>query len=327
MIRSPDMTKPNNDQPASSANPVELSVVVPAYNEGSHLRETLQWLEAGISPCCADFEIVVVDDGSGDDTWATLTAICAENRRIRGLRLSRNFGKEAAQRAGLEAAGGCAIVVMDADQQHPVTAIPEMLRIWRSGTADVVEAVKSKRGRESWFQKITAAGFYRLMKQITGFDLANASDFKLLDRRVLDAVLRLNEHTLFFRGMVHWVGFRRSQVLFDVADRAGGASKWNTRALIALAETAIVSSSIFPLRAIYILGLLYLVAGGIIGGIAMAQYLSGVALSGFTTVILLIILSSATTLIALAVIGQYLGRIYREVQGRPNSLISDRLNP
>ncbi|MEK6805790.1 MAG: glycosyltransferase family 2 protein [Pseudomonadota bacterium] len=317
----------NNLGPLDSQDgTIELSVIVPTYNEGGHIAETLRWIESGITPWCQAFEILVVDDGSTDNTWSELQTARRGSARICALRFSRNFGKEASLRAGLEAASGRAVVVMDADRQHPVELIREMMGIWRSGQADVVEAVKASRGRESWLHKTTARLFYFMMRQLTGFDLNNASDFKLLDRTVRDAYLELKERTLFFRGMAHWVGFRRKQVSFEVAPRAAGDSKWNFRALVALAETAVISSSIFPLRAIYVLALVYLIAGGVVGGIAVVQYLGGVALTGFTTVILLIILSSASMLIALAVIGQYLGRIYREVQGRPSFLISDRLN-
>jgi len=182
-----------------------------------HLSVTIEEIIGVLKSLVESFEIVLVDDGSPDDTWGAILEQKKRFDQIQGIRLSRNFGKEAALAAGLEYARGSAILVMDGDLQHPPALIPDMLKLWRSG-ADVVEAVKRSRGKENFISRLRSQMFYGLFTRLTGVDLHGASDFKLMDRRVLNAWLRLYERNLFFRGMNAWLGFRRVQIPFDVAE-------------------------------------------------------------------------------------------------------------
>src|SRR6266436_1256688 len=193
-----------------------VSVVIPLYNEGSHVRELLSDLKEALQETGCRFEVVLVDDGSPDDTWERIKDEARALPNLRAVRLSRNFGKELALCAGLERARGDAMVVMDGDGQHPPSLVPIMVEKWRTSGADVVEAVKRRRGRESLASKFGALTFYVILNKLSGFDLKGASDFKLIDRRVLDTWLAMHERNVFFRGMTAWMGFRTIQVPFEV---------------------------------------------------------------------------------------------------------------
>jgi polyisoprenyl-phosphate glycosyltransferase len=205
---------------------IDLSVVIPIYKESLNLAETLRQLTRALDALSMSYEVVLIDDGSPDDTWQVILAQRQLNEKLRGIRLSRNFGKEAALAAGLESACGSAIVVMDGDLQHPPALIPIMVKAWRDG-ADVVEAVKEHRGAENLYRRARAKAFYSIFSRLTGYDFRGASDFKLMDRRVLNAWLEMGERNLFFRGMNAWLGFERVQVKFDVPARACGVSSWS----------------------------------------------------------------------------------------------------
>ena len=205
-----------------------VSVVVPCLNEGSHIAESLETIAQTLQAIPVDYELIVVDDGSTDDTWERVSELLETMPALRALRLSRCFGKEHALCAGLESARGRAVVVMDADLQHPPALIPRMLAAWREGY-EVVEAVKADRGDESLTARVEARFFYALLRRLSGIDLSGASDFKLMDRRVLEAWSTMPERNLFFRGMSAWLGFRRKELPFKVEARAG-ACGWRSRA-------------------------------------------------------------------------------------------------
>jgi glycosyltransferase involved in cell wall biosynthesis len=264
------------------------------------------------------FTLIVVDDGSTDGTWRVLQSLRAEMPELHAVRLSRNFGKEGAIAAGLDLADGDAAIVLDADLQHPPSLIPEMVRLWRADGWDVVEAVKSSRGPESWLQRLTTRSFYRLAGRLTGYDLQDASDFKLIDRRVVDAWHRFGERTTFFRGLVAWVGFRRTSIRFDVPPRDDGRSRWSRRALTGLAVDAVTSFSAMPLQLVTGLGLLTLVIAAAVGVQALRLWYEGRALPGFTTVILLQML-----MLSLGIIGTYVAHIYDEVKARPRYIVRE----
>ena len=199
-----------------------ISVVIPLYNEGSHLRELLADLKTALQETGCRFEVVLVDDGSSDDTWAEIKDEARMWPDLRAIRLSRNFGKELALCAGLERARGNAVIVMDGDGQHPPSLLPLLIETWRTSGADIVEAVKRRRGRESLASKFGALTFYVILNKLSGFDLKGASDFKLIDRRVLDTWLAMRERNVFFRGMTAWMGFRTIQIPFEVASSSCG---------------------------------------------------------------------------------------------------------
>lgn len=300
-----------------------ISIVIPLYREGAHLASTLPEIIAVLNTLNTDYEIVLVDDGSPDNTWQAMLEQRKCYPQVKGVRLSRNFGKEAALAAGLEHALGDAIVVMDGDLQHPPILIPQMIQLWRDG-AEVVEAVKQHRGREGVLSRVRAKLFYSIFTRLTGLHLHGASDFKLMDRRVLEAWRGLNERNLFFRGMNAWLGFRRIQISFDVADRVEGESNWTILQLGRLAMTAVTSFSSAPLYLISFTGLIFFIFAFIIGLQTLYLKISGQAVDGFTTVILLLLIVGCAVMIGLGLIGVYIARIYDEVKGRPRYVIAEQ---
>jgi glycosyltransferase involved in cell wall biosynthesis len=302
-----------------------LSVVLPCLNEGSHLAASLARLAEVLAGLDLEHEFVVVDDGSTDDTWQVLRTEAARRPRLRAVRLSRRFGKELALTAGLERARGDAVLVMDADLQHPPELIPEMVRSWREEGYEVVEARKRSRGREPLHARLGAWLFYPLFRRLTGFDLEGASDFKLIDRKVIEAWGRMGERNVFFRGMSAWLGFRRKEIPFEVAPRAGGASGWSPLRLLRLAVNGITAFSSAPIHLVTAMGLLFLAFATVLGVQTLYNWRTGAALTGFTTVIVLILVVGSLNLIGLGVIGLYVSRIYEEVKGRPRTVIREEL--
>ncbi len=303
-----------------------ISIVMPVYNEAAHIERSVQTVAEIVENAKLNYEIVLVDDGSKDDSWARLSSMSKENKRIKSIRLSRNFGKEAALCAGLDEAKGDAVVVLDSDLQHPPQLIPEFVRIWREEGYDVVEGVKSDRGKESGLHRLAANSYYRILLKLTDIDLRNASDFKLLDRRVVDAIAVMPEKITFFRGMSAWVGFERKKVPFEVQDRVEGKSKWSFNRLATLAVTSITSYASAPLKLIIRLGLLMFVLSVVLGIETLVRFFMGYSLEGFTTVILLLLLIGSTIMVCLGIIGLYLERIYHEIKGRPRYIISKKIN-
>ena len=297
-----------------------LSIVVPAYNEEENIQNTAHMVQEIMKKAQIPYELLFISDGSKDSTFAKVLALSKEDARIRGLEFSRNFGKEAAIFAGLSAAkGGCA-VVMDCDLQHPPQTIVEMYRLWLEGY-EIVEGVKNTRGDESAIHKGLAKGFYKIISALTGFDMENASDFKLLDRKIVDILLDMPERKTFFRALSFWVGFKTCQVRYDVAERAYGKTKWSFFALMKYAVSNIVSFSTKPLVAVSYMGMLSMIAGVILGIQTLIRWALGRSLAGFTTVILLLLLIGGGILLGLGVIGSYISAIYQEVKGRPRYIV------
>jgi len=302
---------------------VDISVVIPVYQEAAVLPEVLGACRAALDSIGGDFEIIVIDDGSEDQTWSVIQAQTANHPMLRGIRLSRNFGKEAAIRAGLEAARGDAVIVMDGDMQHPPSLIPEMVDLWRRTGVDIVEAVKRRRGAEPLAARWASSLFYRLLRRLSGFDLAGASDFKLMARHVCQAYLRMGERGLFFRGMVAWLGFNRAQLCFDVPKRIGGRSKWKLTRLIGLASTGLTAFSSSALRVVNLLGAVFFLMAVVLGVRALWLYFAGRAASGITTVVILQLIIGSFLLFGLGIIGEYIARIYDEVKARPRYVVSE----
>lgn len=300
-----------------------VSVVIPLYREADHLASSMRSIIGVLASLDEPFELVLVDDGSPDHTWNEIMRLRSEHPEITAIRLSRNFGKESALAAGLDAARGRAVVVMDGDLQHPPSLIPEMLHRWRRG-AEVVEAVKRSRGTESILSRTGARLFYGTFTRLTGVDLRGASDYKLMDRRVVNAWQSLGERNLFFRGMNAWLGFRREQIPFDVAQRAEGQSGWSVLQLARLALTGVTSFSSAPLYLIMAMGLIFLVLASVIGLQTIYVKIAGMAVGGFTTVILLLLLVGGVLSFGLGLVGIYIARIYEEVKGRPRYIVAER---
>lgn len=302
----------------------ELSVIIPFFNEAANIERTLLRLRETLTPLVASFELVLIDDGSSDQTWPMLQAYTQEFEDARALRFSRNFGKEAALFAGIQTVRGRAALIIDGDLQHPPEIIPDMIALWRDQGYHVVEGIKETRGSEGKLTKYGSRLFYRLLRSLSGLQLKNASDFKLLDRKVLDTLAELGEVNLFFRGLSEWVGFRRCKVFFKTADRLGGRSSWSLRALFRLAITGITSFSAMPLYVMAVLGVGFLAIASI--GIihTLYQKLTGNAVSGFATVIILQLLIGSFIMIGLGIIGVYLAKVYDEVKHRPQFIVQER---
>jgi dolichol-phosphate mannosyltransferase len=271
-----------------------------------------------------DYQFVLIDDGSRDNTWQALEQLTRELPGIKALKLSRNFGKEAALCAGLDAADGDACIVMDADLQHPPELIPEMVRLWREEGYDVVEGTKSNRGKEGFLYKLGARLFYLTFRRLSGLDLGKASDFKLMDRKVVDAWRQLLERGTFFRGMSAWVGFNRCQLPFAVERRITGSSKWSPIKLGMLFISAVTAFSSLPLQIITFLGGLFFIGSLALAAQTLYMKSVGIAFTGFTTVILLQLIIGSALMLSLGIIGTYLARIYEEVKYRPRYLISNK---
>lgn len=301
-----------------------VSIVVPTFNESAGIEQTLPVIFAALEAVeDTRFKILVVDDGSRDDTAEKVRRLCEQRDDLELLCLNRNFGKEAAVHAGLMHAEGDAVVVMDSDLQHPPQLIPAMVELWKDGI-EVVEGCKSSRGKESLVSRVLAQSFYALFNKLTGFDIKNKADFKLLDRRVVDAYCEMPEKKRFFRGMVPWLGFTAAQLYFDVPERRHGRTAWPKFGLMRFSLTALSSFTSTPLHLVTLLGLLFMVISLVIGGIAIYDKLTGAAVSGFTTVILLVLITGSLTMFALGQIGIYIEQIFDEVKRRPTYMINER---
>jgi glycosyltransferase involved in cell wall biosynthesis len=276
-----------------------------------------------LTAAALDYELVLVDDGSADDSWSRIARQALVDPRVRGLRLSRNFGKEAALLAGLEHAAGDAVVIIDSDLQHPPSAIPAMVRCWEDG-AQVVEAVKRNRTGQSIGNRLSSRVFNRTFTRFTGVDLADATDFRLLGRPAVDALRRMPEHSSFFRGTSSWIGFTRDTVEVDIDHREGGASRWTMRGLFRLAVNGLTSFTSAPLHMVTLAGFGFAVFAAVLGVQTLVRWISGGSVAGFTTVILLLLVTGTFVLIGLGVIGEYLARIHEEVRGRPRYLVQEQ---
>ena len=298
-----------------------LSVILPSYHEENLIAKATERMAEILQPEKIDYELLFIDDGSRDNTWAQINEAAGKDSHVVGVHFSRNFGKEAAMFAGLEQARGDCCVVIDCDLQHPPEKIVEMYRLWEQGY-EVVEGIKEDRGEESGLHKFAANSFYGLISKATGMDMSSSSDFKLLDRKVVDTLNSLPERNVFFRALSFWVGYKKTSVSYCVQERTEGVSKWSTKSLIKYALTNISSFSSAPLHIVTVLGFIMLAVAFVLGIIALVQKISGVALGGFTTVILLLLFSASVIMISLGIIGYYIARIYDEIKGRPRYIIS-----
>ena len=298
-----------------------LSVILPSYNEEKMIAKATARMAEILQPEKIDYELLFIDDGSRDGTWAQINEAAEKDSHVVGVHFSRNFGKEAAMFAGLEQARGDCCVVIDCDLQHPPEKIVEMYRLWEQGY-EVVEGIKEDRGEESGLHKFAANSFYGLISKATGMDMSSSSDFKLLDRKVVDTLNSLPERNVFFRALSFWVGYKKTSVSYCVQERTEGVSKWSTKSLIKYALTNISSFSSAPLHIVTVLGFIMLAVAFVLGIIALVQKISGVALGGFTTVILLLLFSASVIMISLGIIGYYIARIYDEIKGRPRYIFS-----
>jgi glycosyltransferase involved in cell wall biosynthesis len=312
------------DPPPRPSQP-SLTCVIPAHNEAGNLPTLLEMLTSQLRQMSPAWEIVIVDDGSRDETVAALLPWLTRPGVV-CLQLSRNFGKEAALGAGLDHAGGDVVFTLDADLQHPVDLLPQMLQAWREG-ADMVYAVRRTRRGESALKRIGTRMFYALMRLGSSIDIPpNAGDFRLLDRCVVDAVCSLPERTRFMKGLYAWVGFRSRSIDFDPPARYKGRSGFGLRALVSLAASGITAFSNLPLRLGSALGtLLAVIAIGYGIFVVVAHFTQGHDVPGWATIVAGLMFFSGIQLLTIGILGEYLGRVYDEVKRRPRYLISRRL--
>jgi len=303
-----------------------LSCVIPAYNEASNLPQLVTQVIATLAPLTPQLELIVVDDGSRDDTATVMQTLCRQHPQLVYLKLSRNFGKEPALTAGIEAAQGDVVVLMDGDGQHPVSLVPDMLAKWRDG-ADVVYAIRRTRHDQSNLQITLTGWFYKLVNLGNRVKIpANAGDFRLMDRQVVEALKRLTERNRFMKGLYAWVGFNSTAIDYEPLPRMDGKSNFGLRGSLALAFTGILAFSIAPLRALTITGFaLSMIALGYGLWVVGEYFITGIAVPGYATIVVGMMFFSGIQLMSIGILSEYVGRIYEEVKQRPNYLVSQRI--
>ena len=304
-----------------------ISIVVPVYNEEEVLPELHRRVSQALAETGESWELILVDDGSIDRSAEVIQSLNQLDGRVKGISFSRNFGFQEAVTAGLAHAKGDAVVLSDADLQDPPETIPEMISKWREGN-DVVYGIRARRAGETWFKKITAMVFYRTIHRITSVDIPlDTGDFRLMDRRVVDSIMRMPERNRFLRGMVPWVGFKQTGVVYERQARYAGESKFkNVRQMLPFALDAITSFSYFPLQMATYLGFSIAAISLIAILIVVILRLFGQTqpLTGQATTLVAVLFLGGVQLISLGIIGEYLGRIYDEVKGRPLYLVDKK---
>jgi glycosyltransferase involved in cell wall biosynthesis len=306
----------------------KISLVVPAFNEAHALPVLHQRIVAVLDGLAMDAEVLYVDDGSRDDTWAVIAGLGERDARVRGIRLSRNFGKELALTAGLDAVQGDAAIVLDADGQDPPELIPLFVEKWREGF-DVVFGTRTRREGESWLKRFTAAAFYRVMERLSHTPVPrDTGDFRLLSRRALDALAGLRERRRFMKGLFAWVGYRQCAIPYQREPRLAGASKFSYWRLWNFALEGITSFSTAPLRIATYLGVLAAMAAFVFGVVIIGKTLMyGDPVPGYPSLMTVVLFLGGVQLMALGMIGEYLGRLFDEAKQRPLYLVQERLGP
>ncbi len=296
-----------------------LSAVIPAFNEEAMVEKTAVTVAGVLRDAGIPYELIFVDDGSRDGTWEAILRAHEADKHVRGVSFSRNFGKDRAIFAGLSRAKGDCAAVLDCDLQHPPQVLPTMTALWEQGF-ELVEGVKRDRGEESGFHRLCAGAFYAVISKLAKLDMKRSSDFKLLDRKVVDTLLALPEEDVFFRGLTAFVGFKKTEVEFDVAERTAGQSKWSFRSLARYAVSSVTAFSAAPMQLAMIFGALFALIA-VVTGILYA--IVGYDASGWLVFLgVTALLALACVLLCLGVMGYYLGRLFRQSMGRPRYIIA-----
>ncbi|MEP6909187.1 MAG: glycosyltransferase family 2 protein [Actinomycetota bacterium] len=303
---------------------MKLSIILPVRDEAAVIPELVRRLTSVLDGLDGEWEVVLVDDGSRDSSWDLLQAAADLDARIRAIRFSRNFGHQIALSAGLHMATGDAVITMDSDLQHPPELIPSLLA--RAGEGfDVVYAVRSSADSGSWFKRASARSFYRLLNRLSSLDIPQSGgDFRYMSRRVVDALLAMPERNRFLRGMTRWVGFEQSTIDYQRPPRAGGESKYTLRKMLGLAWDGVVSFSSLPLRVASVLGFAFSFFGLVyLTYVVATRVFTDNAVAGWTSVVATVLVLGGVQLLCIGIIGQYLGRMYEEMKGRPLFLVAD----
>ena len=302
-----------------------LSIVVPCYNEEACLGVLHERLSAAARTAAGDdYEIVLINDGSRDDSWPVMQRIASQDRHVVAVNLSRNHGHQLALTAGLDLCRGDQVLIIDADLQDPPELLPALLETMRESGADVVYGVRRSRAGETAFKRATAHGFYRLLSSATDVDIpVDAGDFRLMSRRALDALLAMPEQARFIRGMVAWIGFKQVPFVYDRAERLAGETKYPLRKMVRFALDALTGFSSAPLKLASHVGL-----GLSIGSIALIAYIAfawanGRNVPGWTSLMLIVVVIGAVQMFVLALMGEYIGRLYNESKGRPLYIVQE----
>jgi len=299
-----------------------ISVILPAYNEEKSIAMTIKSIQSELQKAICDYEIIIVDDGSRDDTYEESKSLAKQYQTIKVIKLSRNFGKEGALLVGLKAAKGDAIVSMDADLQHPPATIHDLIEKWQEGYK-VVHAIKIDRNVDRFFTRMRAATFNYIIKYLGGINLRDSSDFMLIDRDAVDVIINhLPEKERFYRGLTHWIGYKQTTVGFKVHNRIDGSkSRFSLMSLVNLARVGIVSFTSAPLQIISVLGVLSFCMGFVIGLDALMSWAKGRAVSGYATLIITLLILCGFIMVSLGIIGEYIAKVYEEVKRRPNYIV------
>ncbi len=306
----------------------KVSILIPCFNEEEGLPMLYDAL-CGTEGICEnlkeyDFEILLINDGSKDNTLNIIKTYAEIDKRIKYLSLSRNFGKECAMLSGFDYASGDCMVIMDADLQHPPTLIPEMLEYWEQGYEDVYAKRKS-RGKESWLRKHLSLTYYNLLQKTSRFDiLENVGDFRLLDRKCIDALKTMREKERYTKGMFAWIGFKKKEILFEQGDRLTGKSAWRFRDLLNLGIEGVTSFTTAPLRFSTIVGfIISMIAFSYMCWVLLKALIWGDPVAGYPSMMIVILFLGGIQLLSLGIIGEYLGRIFNESKGRPVYIIEE----
>lgn len=301
-----------------------LSIVLPVYNEEQNIERAYQAIRDVLAPKDIDFELVFVNDGSKDKSIEVIRSLAdrVTDAKILGVSFSRNFGKEAAIFSGLAHATGEVCAVMDCDLQHPPETLVEMYYLWQQGF-EIIEGVKRSRGKENIFYKGFAKLFYSIISKATGIEMYRSSDFKMLDRKVVEEYVRLSERNIFFRALSSWLGFKSTIVEFDVKEREVGVTKWSIKSLVKYAIGSITAFTTAPMQLITITGMLFFFFAVVLGIQSLIKWACGQALEGFTTVILLLLITGSLIMMSLGIIGYYLAKIYEEIKERPRYIVEE----
>jgi len=302
----------------------KISIICPCYNEEDNVTLFYKEFVKVKSLGNYDYEIIFIDDGSRDATFKKIEECRNNDRRVKGISFSRNFGKEAAIFAGLRNCQGDCCIVIDVDLQHPLWVIPQMVEKWEEGY-EIVEGVKQDRGKEGIIHKAMAKIFYRIISNLVGVDMANSSDFKLLDRKVIESLSTLKERNTFFRALSFWMGYRSISIPFFVEERKKGHTKWSSISLIKYGLRNIVSFTYLPLYFIMWIGGGMLIFSLFMGVDSIISFLQGNSTAGYPSLILLIVTTSGCIILCLGIIGVYIAKIYDEIKQRPQYIINQKI--
>ena len=306
---------------------MDIAIVVPAYNEEGNVRPLYEAVAREMAQLSISWSMLFVDDGSRDGTWAEIEALAKADRRVEGIRLSRNFGHQNALVAGLAHSKADAVISMDSDLQHPPHVIPKLIKEWQSGF-DIVRTIRRSSADSPYLKTLTSKWYYTIFTYLSGVEIrAGASDFRLIDRKVLKEILNFNEHELFLRGIVEWVGYPSSSVEYSVESRHSGESKYTVLRMLKFAWNGITSFSLVPLRVGVLIGLATsFVAFTVTVYAILAKYLSGQVVPGWASSLALTSFLFGVLFVLLGVLGEYLGRVLIEVRSRPRYLIGQSTN-